>query len=159
MYDPRKYGFYSLLCDYFEDPDLQKVRHDQEYSVYACKISTLLLNEYRYLVAIIHDDRMEMGTVRKLSDLKWISFQTRILESDEYFGVVSHSYETKNLLKYNYHVRQLSHSPEKSVYSLETNDFPVEITLLHRKGLDLEYPKTGSLVACLETYQTILTFS
>lgn len=159
MYDPRKYAFYTLICDYFDDPSVQKVSQDQMYSVYACKISTLLLNEYRYLVAIINNDNMELGTIKKLSELKWISFQTRILESDIYYSAINHSYDTKNTLKYHYQVRQLSNSKEKSVYSLESDSFPVEITLLHLKGLVLEYPKTGSLVACLETYQTILTFS
>lgn len=159
LYDPLKYAFYALICDYFDDPGMQKVSQDQNYSVYACKISTLLLNEYRYLVAIINNDHMELGTIKKLSDLKWISFQTRILESDIYYHAVQHSYDTKNTLKYHYQVRQLNNSTEKSVYRLENNAFPVRITLLHQKGLELEYPSTGSLVACLETYQTIVTFS
>lgn len=159
MYDPRKYAFYRLICEYFDDPNLQKVRQDEIYGVYACRISTLLLNEYRYIVVIIHNDGLALGTLKKLSDLKWISFQTRILESDTYFNVVTHSYDTKNTSNFHFGVRKINNSTEKSVYILETDRFPVEVTLLHSKGLLLEYPMTGSLVACLETYQTILTFS
>lgn len=159
LYHPLKYSFYALLSEYFDNPMLEKTQNDGEYSVYVCKIHTLLLNESRYIVAITHNDHMALGTIKPLSEIKWISFQSRILESDSYFNVTRHSYQIKNDSKFHFSVQQKSSSKEQSVYMLTNNEYPLQITLLHTKGLLFEYPSTGSLISCIETYQTILTFT
>lgn len=158
LFDPKKYAFYDLVTEYFSNPNLQKVKDDQEFSIYVCKMETLLLNECRYLVVIIHSDKMAIGTIRRLSELKWVSLQTRILQSDTYFNVVSHAYQIQNSLKFHFAVKQKSTAKDKSVYVFENNEYPVDITLLHLKGNLYEYPMTGSFISCLETYQTVLTF-
>jgi hypothetical protein len=158
LFDPVKYSFYRLICDYFSDPFVQKVRQDDNYSVYVCRIQTLLLNEYRYIVIISQADQFAIGSIKPLSELKWVSFQTRTLASDTYYNVTTHSYDIKNDMKYHFLVKQTSSNIEKSTYEFLNFEFPVQITLLHVKGHTYEYPPNGSLVSCLETYQTVMTF-
>lgn len=158
LYDPIKYKFYQLISNYFDDPQLQKVKDENAFSFYVCKIQTLLLNEFRYLVAIVNKDESPIGTTRSLSDLKWISFQTRILESDTYYNVTKHSYQIKNTRKFYFKVSSISSCSEHTIYSLDSNEYPIQILLIHQKGLYQEYPITGTLVSCLETYQTIISF-
>lgn len=158
LYDPNKYKFYQLISSYFDSPQLQKVKEDDLYSIYVCKIQTLLLNEYRYLVAVVYKDSFPIGHILPLTELKWISFQTRILESDIYYNVVTHNYQIKNTHAYYFKVFKISSCKENTMYSVQSNEYPIQILLIHQKGLDQEYPVSGTLVSCLETYQTILTF-
>lgn len=159
--DPVHRQFYYLLSEYYDNPVLQKLKNDDEYSIYICKIYSLLLNENRYLIAITHLDQHPIKKYISLKELEWVSFQARVLNSKEYenMEIIRHSYTIKRSVAYQFSVSKISNNKEMSVYRLSKNEYPIEITLLHTKNNEFEYPNHGSLVSCLETFQTIISFS
>lgn len=154
--DPTRRQFYSLLVDYFDNPVFEKLKNEDGYSIYICKIYSLLLNENRYLIAITEPDNYPIKKKIPLSDLKWISFQTRILSDNK--DVIQHSYTIKKKYQ-SLHIQKSLQDNSMSIYQMTNNEFPIEITLLHTKNNEYEYPTNGNLVSCLETYQTIIVFS
>lgn len=159
LYDPEKYRFYNLIAAYFDDPVLEKIRNEGAFDMYACRISTLLLNEYRYLIGMTYaDPSSPIGERKALSDLKWVSFQTRILESESMYHICTHSYSIKNTRDFHFRVIKTESTTEHTVYELAAREYPIKISLLHKKGMLQEYPDQGTLVSCLETFQTIIVF-
>jgi len=154
--NPTHRKFMKLVNDYFDMPYMQKVKNQEDTSIYMCRIASLLLNEKRYLVAVTSLDENDVGSVLKLSDLSWKYFQSRILDGNEYVSIVSHSYVTKRDLSWP--VVKTKATKEYSVFVEETQTYPVEITLLHTSSDEYEYPSRGTLDSCLETYQTIMRF-
>ena len=152
--------FYHLLSEYYDNPILQKLKNNDGYSVYICKIYSLLLNESRYLIAITDIDNNPTNKYISLKDLNWISFQARVLNSQEYdnMEIIKHSYTVKKTLSYHFSVSKMSQNKEMSIYHLSNQEYPIEITLLHTKNNEFEYPSHGTLVSCLETFQTIISF-
>lgn len=146
-----------ILDTYFDHPTMQKIKDEDATttSVYMCRIASLLLNEQRYLVAIVHRDDAPIGSLVPLVDLHWTCFQSRILEGDEFVSVRQHSYMTKRELGTPVHRTQVN-----SAYSSYRSDaLPIDITLLHTSDDEYEYPATGTLASCLETYRTIIRFT
>lgn len=153
---PLNKKFYEYLDFYYDHPLMKKIKDEHEYSVYMCKIYSLLLNEKRYLIAIVQKDHYPINHICNLIDLNWISFQARVLDDYEYTEINSHSYLSKKTP--NYSVYKISQDVDKSIYHLKNNEFPIEIILLHTHHDIFEYPNDGNLVSCLETYQTIIQF-
>jgi len=84
---------YKGIYNYFS-PNLlftkveNKRLNGKSYSIYYAKLDCMLLcNDKRYLIAIIPYDMMIGGTENKLSDLKWISFQTITFIKDPIFKI------------------------------------------------------------------------
>jgi hypothetical protein len=148
--------FMNLVDNYYDHPFLQKVRDQDDMSTYMCKISSLLLNENRYLVAIASKDDHPVGHVQALGDISWKYFQARVLEGNEYVSILGQSYVTKRDMSWP--IVKVKSTKEYSVFVDETGLYPVEVTLLHTSSDEYEYPSRGTFAACLETYQTMVRF-
>lgn len=148
--------FMNMLNSYYDQPNLQKVKEQDGTSVYMCRISSLLLKEHRYLVAMASSDTNPMGHIMPLSDITWKYFQARALEGDEYSGILQHTYVTKREM--DWPVIKVKSTKEYSVFVDDKGCFPVEITLLHTSDDEYEYPSRGSFASCLETFQTMMRF-
>lgn len=148
--------FRKVIDEFFQNPFVQKISNQETTSIYVCKIASLLLNEKRYLIAITSLDNTPIGHVTRLLDLEWMYFQSRILEGDEYVSAISHSYIVKNELTWPF--TKTKTTKDYSIFVEASGTYPVEITLLHTSGDEYEYPNSGTLASCLETYQTIIRF-
>tara|TARA_Y100000389_G_scaffold20907_1_gene17964 strand:+ start:4970 stop:5470 length:501 start_codon:yes stop_codon:yes gene_type:complete len=155
-YEPIKEEVYTLFVNYFNNPDLIKIKDVDNYSMYMVKTPCLLTNDYRYIIIMVSKDDNKIGNLKKMSDLYWISLQTRTLNDQH--NIPIHSYQSslyKPLLK---KIERISLTKENSVYNCD--DFPLRVLMIHRKpNINSEYHPTGNLISAIETYHTVITFT
>lgn len=157
-YNLEKDYIYKIICEYFDYPDLQKVKDDSQFSTYLCKASGSLINQQRYIIAITEKDNFSIGTRFNLKDLSWISFQTRTL-STKYEKVPTHFYTQKKKEPYTFPIQGYKRDMKITNYECPKIN-GLYINLIHTKPNDLwEYPPQGTVGSALETYQTVLSFS
>ena len=155
-YDPNKQPVYKLISNYFGNPKMTKVKNDNSISIYVTEL-TFLLNDKRYLVALVPLDRHPIGTNFEMEDLQWISFQTRVL-TQNYGNVAKHNYQSKNQYPYDSPIYLKKREEEVTTYL--SREFPIKISLLHKSPNLYEFPnKEGQISSALETFQTVVTFN
>jgi hypothetical protein len=150
--EPEKEKMYKAFDDYFNHPIMFKIKNINNCSMYMSKIACLLSNECRYIICFIPEDSLIIGSKEHLSNLRWISFQSRTL-SDKH-DLPSHSYQPIKEGQLNAIITRTSMSAESSTYKCDA--FPLIITLLNKKS-ESDYQPRGTIIAALETYSTIIT--
>jgi len=151
-YEPDKDRMYKVFEDYFGNPTLTKMKDVNGNSMYITKIACLLGNECRYLICFVLIDGFPVETKRPLSDMRWLSLQTRSLT--ERYNLPSHTYKTIREGPLYAVINRTDVTSEASTYKCDA--FPIVVTLLHKKG-ESDYQSRGNIVAALETYSTIIT--
>ena len=147
-------NLYEIINNYFESPILKKIENKSKFSIYMCKIKTLLASpEQRYLIAITPIDRNQIGTQIYLENINWKSFQTQSLSNIE-FDLPIHKYSQKNHSDYTIPVSLINRYEDHTDYII--NNHNATVTLVHKNKNLYEYPPNGNLAACLETYKTII---
>lgn len=147
---------YDLISSFYGDILLQKIRNENDQvSLYGARLPSLLLNEKRYMfVQCPSSDLFQ----RKLKDTPWITLQLRTLENDDGFhNLPMNTYSVKREQKYFLPLQVASRDKQITVYKCP--QAPIQVSLLHTKGIEYEYPNDGNLVSALETYQTIIQFA
>lgn len=145
---------YNYITRYFENPQMQKDKDTDTFSIYICQAFAQLAVDRRYLIVIVPRDVVFIGEKIPLSQLRWDSFQTRTMPS---IG------KTVPVMRYN---SQTSH-PENATKihrkHVETDstlymcpDFPIEISMLHYSNQAFAYPEYATLKNALETFQTVI---
>ena len=155
---------YAIIDEYFGHPMLEKVGTHETFSLYAVEIASMLLNETRFLIVFVRDDPRPVGSKTPLVQLQWVSLQTRTighagLEDKDLF-------EHRTLPPPTYmsqrgatsDVRISCVSRNSSITSYHASAYPIEVSLLHTKQNEFEYPQEGNLASALETFQTIVQF-
>lgn len=160
-YDPRKQFVYDTLIRYFQDPVLYKIESrtpEDGTDVFAVRMESYLLKERRFLIVMVDTDpSIPYGHPRRLSELAWKVLQTRnITEEDEqldrlpsvHYDIYRDAFEG-----YGLHVDHCT----DDVTSYEVRpSLPLKVHLLHRKKGKFEYSDQGTILAAIETYQTLL---
>jgi hypothetical protein len=154
-FEPEKDILYTSFVEYFNNPLMTKIKNVDKYSMYMCKNYCLLSNQCRYIVSLVPIESSSLGSTKNLSELKWISIQTRTLS--ENYNIDSHSYTARRGSKLDCEISRLSDDDKCSTYKCEK--FPITITLLHVKGGINEYQEKGNIITALETYNTIITLN
>lgn len=152
--NPERDYIYQLISKYYDEPIMTKTKNVDSLSMYVCQLPCLLMNEKRYLIAIVHKDDYDLGYTQPLSAFRWISFQVRSLQEESYQNIPIHQYKIKRDDRFMIGLTIKNRSQEISVYDSELGVFTV--SLLHCKNQEYEYPNEGNLVSALETYQTVL---
>ena len=150
---------YKAFDDYFEHPILTKVKDIDIYSMYMTKLYCLLNKECRCIIIFVNKDNNPPEHNDNLINLNWISFQTRTLPSDEYhsFKFKNHSYIPKSKGTLLATIKSKDIIQEASIYDCE--ELKLTVTLLHtEKNTKDVYQNKGTIIASLETFQTIITF-
>jgi len=154
-FDPIKDQFSTYIDTYLNHPTLTKIKNVDNHSIYMVKTYCLLSNFCRYIIALVQEDNSPKGTKMKLSNLSWVSLQTRTLEDRH--DVDSHSYNPKMEGPLVTKITRKTIGPNMSTYSCDS--FPIEVHLLHKKkDVQSEYQPNGNLISAIETFQTIITF-
>ena len=147
---------YDLISSFYGDILLQKIRDENEqHSLYGARLPSLLLNEKRYMFV-----QCPISTLfqRKLKDTSWLTLQLRTLENDDgFFNLPLNNNSVKREEKYFLPLQVSSRDNQITVYLC--SKAPIQVSLLHTKGIEYEYPNDGNLVSALETYQTIIQFA
>jgi hypothetical protein len=155
-YEPEKDYIYNLFTKYFNNPTMRKIRNQGNFSLYAVKIYGLLNKESRYLIVITNIDSNSIGTAEELRTIKWVSLQTRTLL--EKMNVEVHGYSAISEGQLTATILRTGITKEASTY--KCNDLPLIVTLLHTEKKDSNvYQPKGTIIAAIETYETIITFS
>lgn len=164
-YDPRRQYVYDTIVGYFQDPVLYKIpSRDPESSpsldMYGVRIESFLLKERRFLIVMVQGDpQVAYGEARRLSELFWTVIQTRNLtEQEESLDrLPAVRYEIRRDAFEGYALRIESSTDEVTTYRVAPS-LPIKIHLLHKKKGRFEYADQGTILAALETYQTLLCF-
>jgi len=151
-FEPDKDNMYKAFDNYFNHPIMFKIKNINNYSMYMCKSACLLSNECRYIICFIPEESSAIGNKEQLSNLRWVSFQTRTL-SDKH-NLPSHGYNPIKEGPLNVVIIRTSMCAESSTYKCDA--FPLIITLLNKKT-ESDYQPRGTIIAALETYSTIIT--
>ena len=149
-----KYKIRNLLCTYFDNPKLIKVKNTSTSSIYMAMIYSQLLKNKQFIVTTCDLDKNPISTIKLLSDIPWSSFQTRMLDKD--LGNMFFSYEPKKTPEY---MTVLTiRTRNKKISEYECNVYNIIVSLLHDNDNIYEYPNSGTLAEALETFKTIITF-
>ena len=149
---------YTAFDTYFENPILTKIKDVNEYSMYMTKLYCLLNNECRCIIIFVNKDYNNIEYTEKLINLKWLSLQTRTIPSTEYhkFKFKTHSYTPKPKGPLLAEIKRKDINQEASIY--DCPDLKITVTLLHtEKNTKDVYQNKGTVIASLETFQTIIT--
>lgn len=152
--DPKYEYIYNSFNLYFNNPIMVKTKDTNDYSMYMCKSYCLLANEHRYIIVLVRKDTNPINTKEKLIDLQWESLQTRSLI--ENYDVHSHNYQPRKIKELNFPITRIDTQKESSTYKCD--DLPITVTLLHTKNQN-QYQNKGTIIASLETFQTIITIN
>lgn len=152
--DPIKEYTYRLFADYYDNLIMEKVRDDDHFSVYMARLQCLLLNEQRYIIALVPTDQYPPMRRQKLEDLRWVSLQIRNLEEGP--EMQAQSYNMKRNTDFQRRIKVSARNEDITTYTVD--DLPVYVSLLHTRGNEYEYPNEGSLISALETFRTIVHF-
>lgn len=164
---PELNEMYEAFTKYFNNPTMSKIKNVDNYSMYISKLYCLLSNECRYLIVLVPIDNKGLKSLISLSDINWISFQTRTLH--ENYELPPHSYIAKRGGLLDCEILRIKVTEKASTYSCEK--FPIIINILHShqntqkdnyssSGSDSfvsEYQDKGVIITALETFQTIIS--
>ena len=143
---------YKAFADYFKNPTMTKIKNINGFSMYLTKLHCLLSTQKRYIIVFIPQDINLIRHTEKLSLLKWKSIQTRTLT--DHYDLPKHIHVPTSKTPLKQSINLVKRSDECSVY--HSDSFPLEITLLHDKKGSFDYQKKGTIIAALETYQTLI---
>jgi hypothetical protein len=143
---------HEYIVHYFDYPTLVKLKNENGNSIYVAKVSSMLLNTYRYIFAICKQDSTPILTNISLNNLKWISFMTRTLENDiGYCPIIRYRPKNEKI-----DLLTLI-SSDKNTYQYTSNIFKdVKISLLCTQSNI--YPQRGNINSALETFESVITF-
>lgn len=170
---------YNSIVNYYGDLIFTKLNTKSTsdgtfYGVYYCKVGCMLCIDNRYLLAIVKDDEeIEVGTNVYLSNLNWVSFQTRSIDNFE--TVNPHNIKIKQqVLKSNRNtitdieMKMIDELKDRVRYECSEN-YPIVVDIMKNKpkekniynlmdGYEKEYfTPVCSLQTLLESYQCVLT--
>jgi hypothetical protein len=151
-------NIYILFTNYFGNPLMTKIKNEEinKLSMYVCKAYCLLSKECRYIIVFVEMDANPIKHVINLKHLSWKSLQTRTL-SDQQFNIKSHGYTPAAVGPLTCVIERINITKEASTYKCD--EFPLIITLLHTEKKTSEvYQNKGTIIAALETWETIITF-
>jgi hypothetical protein len=171
---------YKGILDYYSvDLIFTKVENKRlngkSYSIYYAKLDCMLLcNDKRYLIAIVPYDMTLGGNEMKLSNLKWVSFQTIIFIQDPVFKIKRLTEQGEHTIDLelkgqNYNVNDNtfvksiieieSRKDDKSIY-IATKYPLLQIALFNNKknGGKNEYANKTTIASALETFTCVLSF-
>jgi len=149
---------YKNFSDYYGNPVFTKVsdtpinKWNISFSIYYCKVGCMLCIDDRYLVVLVENDNMLQGNKERLSNLKWISFQTRTVR-DLTMNLKSVDMQPKNIDFMNQSVSLSEYNESKYIYISKI----MKIELLCDEDTS-QYSQSGTIKSCLETYNCVVSF-
>ena len=156
-----KQRIYTDVANYFGNTVLTKlssIPRRTPIGVYYARIGCLLCDDNQYIVALVEGDNTPIGNTEMLSDLKWISFQTRMLDKLPNNSTLS-SREFKSVLSRDTtltdKIQLQERRQDRCVY--HSTHYPVQIELLIEKENDT-YAESGTIRSALDTYACVITF-
>lgn len=147
----------KMMVNYFGNIFLEKVKDEQEDSIYVARTPSKLMKEFRYIILHVNRNNESIGNVKRLMNLKWKCLQTRQIPDRYNTTLKIQDYTANDIYPYNTEIILAQQDEKKSIYTCP--NYPVlEVVLLNKKTDSFMYPKKGSICSALETYKTIMYF-
>jgi hypothetical protein len=154
--------FKKQLCKLYNDPILQKVEEIGNASIYKAKVESMLVaSSMKYVVVISVQDNTPIFQKKKLSQINWVSFQTRQLPKNHIDKslynlpeINSNYYEIPPLLKDK--ITKIDTYDDRVEYI--SSNIPIKILLLtenSEKGLAMKNDST--IERALSYFNTIIS--
>lgn len=137
---------------------VQSKNSEENSDMFGVRIESYLLKDRRFLIVMVpKDDSVPYFHPKKLSDLMWTVLQTRnLVEEDEILDrLPAIRYEIKRDAFEGYMIRCENATEEVTSYEVQPH-LPIKVHLLHRKKGKFEYSENGTILAAIETFQTLL---
>ena len=156
-----KFNIYKNIVDYYNNPifvkinDTPQYRYGISFSIYYCKIGCMLCVDDRYLIAMVKNDDMPIGNNEKLSNLKWISFQTRTLEANLNLKAIDIVTKPNPFINTSVELNEVVNTSECIKYIYYYNSLKIELLSTDE---DITYSNKGTIKSCLESYNCVLSF-
>ena len=156
-----KNNIYKNLIDYYNNPvfvkinDTPKNKYNNSYSIYYCKVGCMLCIDDRYLIVMVNNDDMPVGNNERLSSLKWVSFQTRTLESNLKLKAVDITVKPNKFVNTTVELSEVLKNENVNKYIYYYNFLKIELLSTDE---DIVYSEKGTIKSCLESYNCILSF-
>jgi len=156
-----KHNVYKNISDYYNNPVFVKIndtpinKYNVSFSIYYCKIGCMLCIDDRYLIAMVYNDNMPVGNNERLSNLKWISFQTRTLESNLKLKSIDISVKPNNFVNSIIELNEVVNNENLNKYIYYLNSLKIELL---SNDVDVSYSSKGTIKSCLESYNCVLSF-
>jgi len=151
----KKDRIYYLINEYFDNPKVKKIKNNENESIYIACNDTELITDNQCIVCTCLKDSDPIGTIRDLKSLKWIAFQTRMLNLNKNDNI-QFSYSSKRNSKFMSKLMVIKRS--KLVTDYKCTEYDIIVSLLHENENEYEYPNIGVLSQALESFKTIITF-
>jgi hypothetical protein len=152
---------YGAFIDYYGDIALKRIKTEQGYNVYACRVTSgLSLPRYIFVVAPTLGNASSVtaldGETTSLNRLNWVSFQTRT--SDENYSVPSVTIlpTRERGEKLSDIVIATNRTANDTQYICES--LPINLTMVHdqKKKNIYQYPDKCKLYQALESYNAVV---
>ena len=137
---------------------MTKVEQFNEYGIYKALVDSLTSGDAKYVVAVVPNDNLQIGSQRLLTSLHWICFQTRTTDNirNEFnnIEVYPQSYYISSSNNITDPIRLIDEKRTHFLY--RPDNLPLKIEVLKLSGTD-NFSTRGTVLSALELYQTILT--
>ena len=117
-----------------------------------------MVNEFRYLIITTLPDYLPKGTILKLNELQWKSFQLRVLEKEIPAPETSYSKQNNGVFDDEIILQKRDKLENKVIYQCKYNPLTVEL-LPNKKGSILDYPDKSTLESAMDTFHCVIYFS
>jgi hypothetical protein len=151
---------HEAFDQYYNNLSLIKTQQNGNIGIYKASISSLLSDGLTRYVVVLVNDNNSLGDTKELSELDWIVFQTRTMETKS---------NKENLPKYSMpnqsnvpllikqtRIHKEGSDSMKIKYSTSLNEMKLEVLKLNREGKEIQYNESGTLHSALELYSTII---
>lgn len=153
FFSPDDEYIYNLIVEYYDNPILYKVQDENGQSIFGIQLPSLLLNSKRFLLATT---KFCPEQKKNLKDVPWKFLQIRTLNNQhKYTSLPVITYKQKRNDKFFFPLQVASRNREITTYSTPYDT--IDVSLLHVKGIEFEYPNEGTFISALETFQTIIS--
>jgi len=149
---------YRAFVLFYGNAEFTKINSpDDQHAMYALRLYSLLA-EPRYLVAICYQDFEREHTVKKLSQIRWESFQTRVYKTDFQIEEQSIPRENNGAFDDMLTVYKRDKAANKVVY--QAHNLPLIVELVAgKKGSIVDFPDKATLEGALDTFQCVVYFA
>ena len=176
-----KQDIYDSLVNYYGDVIMTKLNSKStsdgnSYGLYYCRVGCMLCVDNRYLLVIVKEnENIPTGTQMYLSNLQWISFQTRSIDNFETVNPYDIKLKQQNVKNDRNNIidmeMKLSEELNDRVRYECSEHYPITIDIMKKKskekniydmmdGYEKEYfTPTCSIQTLLESYQSVLTIN
>lgn len=139
---------------------MTKTHQSDTFGIYKAKVSTGMLGNQKFIVAIVPNDNIPIGSQKLLENLRWVSFQTRETKNSKKefnnleLDLQEYVYSDVPMLKDKIHYEKTN----RYAYVYIPENLPIKVEIIPLKEDDI-YPDEGTVTTALNIFSTIINLN